>query len=104
MVWVGYRRDQVRIIKGSPKRFSKTLGVVRSFCADCGTSISYLDEGLPDEIYLALGFLNHPERFAPQAHAYWCERLPWIDFADGLPRIDGYSRRRDPQFGAPKDR
>ena len=55
-------------------------------------------------IYLAIGFLDHPERFAPQAHAYWRMRLPWLDFADALPRIDGYSRGRDPDVGDPANR
>jgi hypothetical protein len=65
-------------------------------------SISCFDEGLPNELYVALGFTDHPECFRPEAHAYWREKLSWIEFADGLPRIDGYSRRRDPALGAPK--
>jgi hypothetical protein len=95
VVWVGYRPEQFAIIKGSPRSFSKTKGVVRTFCSDCGTSISYLDEGISDELYVALGFLDKPEGFRPQAHAYWREKLSWIDFADGLPRFEDYSRRRD---------
>jgi hypothetical protein len=69
-----------------------------------GTSISYVDEGIDNELYVALGFLEHPERFPPEAHADWCEKLPWIEFADGLPRIDGYSRKRNSAFGTPKQR
>jgi hypothetical protein len=103
-IWVGYRPAQFRVIRGEPKSFSKTEGVVRTFCPECGTSISYADQGLPDELYVTIGFLDRPERFRPQAHAYWRLRLPWIDFADGLPRIDGYSRSRDPAFGNPSDR
>lgn len=104
VVWVGCRPEQFDIIRGSPRSFSKTRGVTRRFCADCGTPISYSDEGLPGEIYIALGFLDHPENFRPQAHAYWQERLPWLEIADQLPRIDGYSRDRDSLLGAPKDR
>ncbi|TJV07509.1 MAG: GFA family protein, partial [Mesorhizobium sp.] len=62
------------------------------------------DEGLNDELYVTIGFLDHPERFRPQAHAYWRLRLPWLEFSDDLPRIDTYSRRRDPAFGNPVDR
>ena len=40
---------------------------------------------------LTIGFLDHPERFRPQAHAYWRMRLTWIEFADDLPHVDGYS-------------
>ena len=94
IVWVGYRPEQIQFVAGNPKSFSKTRGVARTFCSECGSSISYTDQGIPNELYLALGFLDHPERFHPEAHAYWRERLTWIAFADELPRIDGYSRKR----------
>ena len=57
-----------------------------------------------NELYLTIGFLDHPEQFHPQAHAYWRMRLTWIEFADDLPHVDGYSRGRDPAFGDPVDR
>ena len=100
-VWVGYRPDKFRLKRGTPKAFSRTKGVVRTFCPECGTSISYLDDGMCDELYLTIGFLDNPENFQPQAHAYWRMKLPWVDFADDLPRVDGYSRGRDPAFGDP---
>lgn len=103
-IWAGYRPDQFRLTRGTPKFFSKTKGVVRTFCSDCGTSISYLDDGLRNELYVTIGFLDNPERFEPQAHAYWRMRLPWLDCADDLPRLEGYSRARDSAFGDPKDR
>lgn len=104
VVWVGYRPDQVRMTRGRPKPVSRTAGVTRTFCADCGTSIGYADDGLSDELYVALGFFDHPERFQPKAHAYWRMKLPWLDVADGLPREDGYSRPRDPDHGDPANR
>jgi hypothetical protein len=103
-VWVGYRPAQFRLLTGAPKKFSRTRGVLRTFCADCGTSIAYLDQGLPEELYLTIGFFDHPERFAPQAHAYWDMKLPWVEFRDDLPRVGTYSRRRDPALGNPADR
>ena len=103
-IWIGYRPDQFRLIRGAPKAFSKTEGVVRTFCPDCGTSIGYRDRGLADETYLAIGFMDHPEQFQPAAHAYWQMKLPWIDVADQLPRLNDYSRPRDPALGNPKDR
>ena len=103
-VWVGYRPEQVRFTRGEPKTFSRTPGVVRSFCGNCGSAVGYRDEGTPDEFYLAIGFLDRPEAFKPQAHAYWRMRLPWVAFDDGLPQIEEYSRERDPAYGKPKDR
>jgi hypothetical protein len=103
-IWVGYRPNQFRLIRGTPKSFSKTKGVSRTFCPECGTSISYLDAGLPDELYVTIGFLDSPERFQPQAHAYWRMKLPCVAFSDDLPRIKSYSRQRDPALGDPADR
>ncbi len=103
-VWIGYRPDQVRITRGEPARFSKTRGVVRTFCGRCGTSIGYSDEGIAAELYLGIGFMDRPERFPPAAHAGWKERLPWLQFADELDRVDSYSRPRDPAVGYPDER
>ncbi|MBV8854838.1 MAG: GFA family protein [Sinobacteraceae bacterium] len=104
MVWVGCRPEQFCLLQGEPAVFSRTVGVLRSFCGRCGSPISYLDRGLPDELYLAVGFFDHPERLRPEAHAYCAERLPWIELADGLPQFEGYSRRRDPRSQNPRDR
>jgi hypothetical protein len=103
-IWIGYRPDQCSVLAGNPKTFSKTTGVVRSFCGECGSSIGYSDEGLPDELYVSIGFMDAPERFAPAAHAYWDMRLPFVEMPDGLPRIANYSRPRNPAFGNPRDR
>lgn len=100
-VWVGYRPGQVKFITGQPKSFSKTKGIVRSFCADCGTSISYMDEALNDELYVTIGFLDDPARFEPQAHAYWQMKLPWLHVDDNLPKFDEYSRSRGSRVGDP---
>ncbi|RWP95754.1 GFA family protein [Mesorhizobium sp.] len=103
-IWIGYRREQVRFTSGIPKSFSKTSGVQRTFCAECGSSISYMDEGLKDEIWLTIGFMDRPERFEPKAHGFWRMKLPWIQFADELPRSETYTRQRDPTIGYPSDR
>jgi hypothetical protein len=67
-VWIGYRPNQFRLMRGTPKSFSKTRGVVRTFCANCGTSISYSDEGLSDEVYVSIGFYG-PSGKVPTAGA-----------------------------------
>lgn len=104
VVWVGYKPEQFRITKGQPKKFSRTEGVSRAFCPSCGTSIAYEDEGTEGELYVSLGFFDRPEAFEPVAHAYWRMKLPWLNFADNLDRIDTYSRTRNPRLGYPSDR
>ena len=103
-IWVGYRPDQFRlnsrdaeVVLENQRRGPNVLPRVRHLDQLFGPRLA-------DELYLTIGFFDRPERFAPQAHAYWRMRLPWLDFADDLPRVDGYSRDRDPDFGDPADR
>jgi len=103
-IWIGYLCDQVRFDRGRPKTFTKTRGVTRSFCANCGTSIGYVDAGLSGEVYICTGFMDAPERFPPEAHGYWRMRLPFIKMDDGLARTDAYTRGRDPKLGFPRER
>lgn len=103
-IWVGYRPDDIAFGDVAPKSFSRTPGVTRTFCGACGSSIGYHDEALPDETYLTIGFLDHPENFVPQAHAYWDLKLPFVEMNDDLPRIGTYSRTRDASLGTPAAR
>lgn len=68
------------------------------------TSIGYSDAGLADDLYIGIGFMDRPERFPPAVHAGWKERLPWLQFVDGLDRVDSYARPRVPAIGNPDRR
>ena len=93
-LWVGFAGDAVSWT-GTPAGRSGGAGILRQWCAGCGTPLAYADETIPgDEIYLAIGAFEAPERIAPQAHAFWASRLPFLAIADDLPRHDRYSRPR----------
>lgn len=94
VVWVGYRTSDVELVAGMPAVYNSSPGIRRSFCARCGTSIAYEDDGLPDETYYTIGLFDEPEAFAPKAHAFLSERLSWVKIADELPRYPGHSRER----------
>jgi len=36
-IWVGYRPNDVKFLSGTPKAYSKTRCVTRTFCGGCGT-------------------------------------------------------------------
>ncbi|WP_245275032.1 GFA family protein [Mesorhizobium sp. LSHC412B00] len=101
-IWIGYRPDQVDWLGSKPKTFSKTRGVVRSFCSECGTSIGYTDEGLPNEFYISIGFMDAPEKFHPQAQAYWEMRLPFIRMDDGCLASRATPGRATPPWAIPE--
>ena len=85
-LWVGYRSERVELTRGEPTVYESSPGVRRSFCATCGSPISFEDERLPGETYLPGAVFDDPEAFEPEAHDWVSRRLRWFDVSDGLPR------------------
>jgi hypothetical protein len=62
--------------------------ITRCFCPVCGTPLAYLDDRLPDDIYLTLGALDEQERYVPTLHAWVDQKLPYFHIGDGLPQLE----------------
>ena len=69
-------------------------GVVRSFCADCGSPLADRYDYLPGQVYIAVGVLDQADDLAPQLHAYESQRLTWLHIDDDLERFATTSRAR----------
>jgi hypothetical protein len=98
-VWVGFAAGCVAI-DGPLARRACRGRVVRGFCAECGGALTYADGDIPgDELYLAGGAFDDPDRVPPSHHSYWAERVSWLAITDDLPRHAGTSRRRVSSMG-----
>lgn len=86
-----FQKDQVIFSGSKRKRYQSSEGVYRSFCAECGSTLSYEGQDWPDEIHMLVGSFDKPEDFKPQAHVYTCTKLPWIKLNDGLPELEKFS-------------
>lgn len=76
------KRDLVEFTRGAPKLFESSPGVRRGFCADCGSTLTYETDALPDEIHIHIGALDKPEDFPPHGKpSFPEERLPWLRIA-----------------------
>jgi hypothetical protein len=65
--------------------------VVRTFCARCGTALTYQRLDLPDSIDVTLGSMDDPERLKPEDHTWTDSRISWVVAGDQLP---SYGRER----------
>lgn len=75
-------RYQFSWTRGEPKRFASSSLVLRGFCAECGTPLTY---EAPDGLAIAAGAFDTPERLPP-AIQYGAERkLPFVDALADLP-------------------
>lgn len=93
-VLVGYQEQDVEYTGQSPKRYRSSETVARTFCGECGGSVSYEDDLLPGEVYLHVGLFDEPERLSPQAHSWLSQAIDWLRLEDELPRHQTSSRPR----------
>jgi hypothetical protein len=85
--WAMFREAQVAFLNGSPTTYASSPEARRGFCPTCGTQICFTAEDIPGLIDLTIGSLDHPELVAPTLHYWAAERLPWVRFADDLPKF-----------------
>lgn len=88
--WAMFREVDV-LFTGAERTFhASSESATRGFCGRCGTQVSFTADYIPGLIDLTVGSLDHPEHVQPQLHCWHSERLPWAEFADGLPRHAGF--------------
>ena len=79
---VGWHGDTLMPYRSSPI-------AIRSFCRECGTSLTLhyggREDGTGEEVAFHVGTLDHPERVSPTYHYGVEARLPWIDCGADLP-------------------
>lgn len=76
--FAGFERAQVVFTAGEMARFDSSAGVLRGFCARCGSTLTYEGDRWPSEIHFHVGAFDDPEAFPPADHAFAEERLSWL--------------------------
>ena len=74
-----------RLVSGQLASFKSSEHATRTFCARCGTPITFQSTHYPNEIDITTGSLDDPEQIRPDAHTYVASGLTWVRMADGLP-------------------
>lgn len=91
LTWIEVAAERFAFVCGTPASYESRPQVVRRFCADCGTQLTYEHAAEPAIVDITAGSLDRLEGIAPQDHV-WADRMaPWVDPRDGLPR---YARGR----------
>src|SRR5579883_1608600 len=83
--YAGYSADAVSWTAAEPAIFRSSPGVVRRFCRNCGSPMSFEGERWPNEIHLFVASFEDPQSFAPTVHVHAGEQLSWLHLSDGLP-------------------
>jgi hypothetical protein len=85
---VGFRKGQVSFDSGERGIYPSSPGVLRGFCGQCGTPLTWEGDGeeLGPLIEIHISTLDAPNQFTPESHVHFDERIEWFDVADHLPR------------------
>ncbi|HWL83259.1 MAG TPA: GFA family protein [Roseomonas sp.] len=86
VAWFSVPTASLRFTAEAPRHFASSAMAQRGFCPDCGTSLTYQRQDLPDEIDITTASLDDPEQVPPQDHTWVRSQLTWVRLADGLPR------------------
>ncbi len=93
-VLAGFLQQQVAFSGRQRGAYASSPGVIRAFCPNCGTPLTWEGDGgeeLGQIIELHLNTFDRPEALVPTSHAFEPERIAWFDVADDLPRYEGFA-------------
>ncbi len=87
VAWLSVRRDTFQIVTGAVRSHASSPPVLRQFCENCGTPLTYFNEQWPDTIDITIATLDTPDAMPPTEHI-WMEDAPtWDRPNDGLPQF-----------------
>jgi hypothetical protein len=89
--WFTVAPGGFQLLNGTPAELRSSAHVTRTFCAACGTALTYRRDDAPEELDITICSLDQPEALAPADHTHTSDRLPWNVIGDGLPQ---YPRSR----------
>jgi len=89
VAWFSVERSQFRFITGEPARFKSTRRGTRSFCANCGTQLTFETEDFPSEVDITVCSLDDPDSVAPKDQTWISSKVRWAVLDNRLPSFRG---------------
>jgi hypothetical protein len=89
VAWLTFPTSRFSFVRGVPAEFRSTTPVTRTFCATCGTSLTYVHAERPSDVDVTTSSLDDPEAFPPTYHAWLRNSVSWIRFGDDLRGYEG---------------
>src|SRR5205823_6258545 len=81
VTWASFQRSSFKFTKGDPLEIA-WAGRVRSFCAVCGSTLTFTSKPDADEIDVTVATFDQPESASPADHIWTEDRISWIKLAD----------------------
>jgi hypothetical protein len=92
LAWVVWRSKDFSFIAGSPTSHASSPGVVRTFCNQCGTPLTYQKVAEPGTIDVTTVTLDAADEFAPTMEIWTEHKVSWECVNPSLPQHPRSSR------------
>jgi hypothetical protein len=86
VAWITVAKSDFRVTRGGTSELESSIGIRRTFCASCGTHLTYANAKYSEEIDLTTCTLDDPNAYPPAHHSWESHDLKWVRFGDGLPK------------------
>ncbi len=88
VAWATVERATFQIVSGPVRSNASSPAVLRQFCGQCGTPITYFNEQWPDTIDITIATLDAPDSMQPTEHIWMEDAVSWDRPNDGLAQFD----------------
>ena len=85
VAWFSVPVASFRFLSDEPATFKSSEHAARTFCASCGTPLTFQSTRSRGELDITTSSLDEPEQVPPRDHTFVRSKLSWVKLADGLP-------------------
>jgi len=89
VAWLGVPVQNFTWHGDKPQTLESSPGVLRHFCASCGSPLGFEAAHYPGGMHLYAASMERPEDFVPEFHVNYESKLPWLGMVDDLPKYQG---------------
>jgi hypothetical protein len=88
VAWLTFPSRDFSLIFGEPARYRSSAEVSRTFCSQCGSTLTYRHDGDPDFVDVTAASLDDPDEFPPTHHVWMEDAISWDMANDRLRRFE----------------
>ena len=96
VTWAKVAAADFDVTQGVIRTIEKKDGIIRGFCGDCGTTLTYAAEtevagqDWSADAWFAAATLDDATIVEPRTHVFVSHQQPWLKLSDGLPTFEEF--------------
>lgn len=90
--WLTVDRESFVLSRGTPRTYASSAGVVRAFCGECGSALTYQSSETPDTIDVTTVSLDQAASYPPTREVWLAHKLSWQPTNASIAQYPGDSR------------